>query len=138
MFTRAGNRSGGRRSKRAVRSPDRRYERRRRRSANGERASTDTGQAAVLVLTVTAVLLVVIVLAVAAMGRTSIDRTRAQTAADAAALASLEGGRAAATIYAERHGAEVVEWFIGPEPFEVTVVVRLGDTTATARASNAP
>ncbi len=91
-----------------------------------------------LVLTVTAVLLVVIVLAIAAMGRTTIDRTRAQTAADAAALASLDGGRPAASAYARRHGAEVVEWFAGPEPFEVTVVVRVGDTTATARASNAP
>ncbi len=109
----------------------------RRRSERGE-ASADTGQAAVLVLAVTAVLLVVIVVAMAAMGRTAIARTRAQTAADAAALASLDGGRSAASVYAERHGAEVVEWFAGPEPFEVTVVVRLGDTTATARASNAP
>ncbi|MGB3736663.1 MAG: pilus assembly protein TadG-related protein [Ilumatobacter sp.] len=98
----------------------------------------DRGQAAVLVITVAAVLLVVIVLALATMGRTAVDRTRAQTAADAAALASLDGGRPSADSLAEQHGAAVVSWFRGPGTSEVTVTVRLGDTTATARASNAP
>ena len=100
--------------------------------------TNDVGQAAVLVVTVSAVLLVAIVLALGAMGRTAVDRTRAGTAADAAALASLEGGREAAETLASRHGATVVTWFRGPGPSEVTVTVRLGDTTATARASNAP
>jgi len=98
----------------------------------------DEGQAAVLVVVVAAVLLVAIVLALATMGRTAVDRTRAQTAADAAALASLEGGRSAADSLAQRHEAVVVAWFRGPGPFEVTVTVRIGDTSATARASNAP
>ena len=103
-----------------------------------QRHRRDTGQAAILVVAVTAVLLVSIVVAVAALGRASIDRARAQTAADAAALASLDGGRSAADSLAHRHGASVVSWFRGPGVAEVTVVVRLGDTTATARASNAP
>lgn len=89
-------------------------------------------------MTVAAVLFVAVVVALAVMGRTAIDRTRAQTAADAAALASLDGGRAAAVSLAHRHDAEVVTWSRGPGPSEVTVVVRLGDTTATARASNNP
>ena len=105
---------------------------------DGRSPSNDRGQAAVLVITVSAVLLVAIVLALGSMGRTAVDRTRAHTAADAAALASLEGGRAAAVLLAHRHGASVVTWFRGPGPSEVTVTVRLGDTTATARASNAP
>lgn len=66
------------------------------------------------------------------------DRARAQTAADAAALASLEGGRAAAVDLAARHGGSVVSWIRGPGAHEVTVVVRLGDTTAAARASDSP
>lgn len=91
-----------------------------------------------LVVTVAAVLMVVSTMALGAMGRTVLDRTRAQTAADAAALASLDGGRAAAGELALRHGATVVAWSAGPGPFEVTVTVRVGDTTATARASDAP
>ena len=98
----------------------------------------DDGQAAILVVVVSAVLLVAIVVALGTMGRTSLDRTRAQTAADAAALASFEGGRGEAALLAERNGATLVEWFRGPGPWEVTVTVRRGDTTATARASNAP
>jgi hypothetical protein len=101
-------------------------------------AARDDGQAAVLVIAVAAVLLVAVVLALGMMGHTAVDRTRAQTAADAAALGSLDGGRSAAVSLAQQHGASVVTWFRGPGPAEVTVTVRLGDTTATARASNAP
>lgn len=100
--------------------------------------SADRGQAALVVVVVAAVLLVAVVSALAVMGRTAIDRTRAQTAADAAALAALDGGRGAADELATAHGATVMEWVRGPGPNEVTVTVRLGDTTATARASNAP
>lgn len=100
--------------------------------------SCDAGQAAVLVVAVAAVLLVAILAGLGSMGRTAIDRTRAQTAADAAALASLDTGRVGATSMANRHGASVVTWFRGPGPHEVTVTVRLGDTSATARATNSP
>ncbi|MFT6291494.1 MAG: hypothetical protein ACJAR2_002096 [Ilumatobacter sp.] len=98
----------------------------------------DRGQAAVLVVAVAAALLVTMVVALASMGRTTIDRTRAQTAADAAALASLDGGRRAAMDLAAHYEAVVVTWSRGPGVGEVSVVVRLGEVTATARASNAP
>jgi len=98
----------------------------------------DRGQAALLVVCVSAVLLVAVLAAASSMGRAVLDRQRAQTAADAAALASLEGGRAIAVDFASRHGAVLVTWSDGPGPHEVTVVVRVGDSTATARASDAP
>lgn len=102
------------------------------------RRDTDHGQAAVVVVTTTTVLLIVFVLAVASMGRGVLDRTRAHTAADAAALASLDGGRGAAVELARQHDATLLSWARGPGQFEVTVTVRVGVSTATARASNEP
>lgn len=99
---------------------------------------SECGQSAVLVLVVVAMLGAVLAAALADFGAAVQQRARAQTAADAAALASLDGGRWAAERFAARHGAAVVTWHRGPGPFEVTVVVRLGDATATARASNRP
>ena len=98
----------------------------------------DRGQAAVLVVLVGATMFVLLSAALVTLGGRVVDRTRAQTAADAAALASLEGGRGAADNLAQRHGATVVDWHRGPGPDEVTVVVRLGSETATARATDAP
>ncbi len=98
----------------------------------------DAGQSSVLVLVVAVALGVALMTALVDFGGIVQDRARAQTAADAAALASLVGGRAAATDYAMRHGAAVISWTPGPGDHEVTVTVRLGDSTATARASNAP
>ncbi len=94
------------------------------------------GQAAIVLLAVVAVLVVTMSVAVAAMGRTTIDRTRAQTAADAAALAALDGGATVAETLAARHGAVVVEVDIAGDV--ATVTVRLGEVTATARATDAP
>lgn len=91
-----------------------------------------------LVVAVAAALLVVIVVALADMGSTTADRTRAQTAADAAALASVDAGRSRADELAAAHGATVIAWTRGPGPDEVTVTVRIGDVTATARASISP
>lgn len=76
--------------------------------------------------------------ALADLGGHVIDRGRAQHAADAAALGSLDGGRRAAAELARRNGAELVSWSAGPGPDEVTVVVRVGATVATARATDAP
>lgn len=98
----------------------------------------DDGQAAVFVLVAVAVLFVVVSSALAAVGGHMVDRTRAQTAADAAALGSLSGGRAAAVRLAAAQDGDIVSWEAGPGPHEVTVVVRVGDLTATARASDAP
>jgi uncharacterized membrane protein AbrB (regulator of aidB expression) len=98
----------------------------------------DLGQAAVLVVIVAAVLFVSLSVGLLMVGGRMIERTRAQTAADAAALASLSGGRAAAVTLAQRHGAELVAFTAGPISGQVTVVVRVGDTTAAAAATDTP
>lgn len=100
------------------------------------RVRRESGQAAIVLLAVVAVLVVTISLAVAAMGRTTIDRTRAQTAADAAALAAVSGGPPAAAALAARHGAIVTALSVDGE--EVTVTVRIGAVSATARATDSP
>jgi hypothetical protein len=87
---------------------------------------------------VTAALGAALLAALVNFGGITQDRARAQTAADAAALASLDGGRAVAADYAQHHGGVLVSWVSGPGEHEVTVVVRVGDSVATARASNAP
>ena len=102
------------------------------------RCWSDRGQSAVLVLVITATLGAALLAALVDFGGMTQDRARAQTAADAAALASFDGGRVVAADLAERHGGVVVSWLLGPGEHEVTVVVRVGDSTATARASNAP
>jgi hypothetical protein len=99
---------------------------------------SDQGQAAAMVLALAAGMLVALTSATLAVGGQMIDRTRAQTAADAAALGSLRGGRAAARALADEHGATLVSYTSGPNPGQVTVVVRLGETTAAAAASDAP
>ena len=98
----------------------------------------DHGQAALLVVVGAATLLAASVAALSTIGTQLVDERRAQTAADAAALAALVGGRAGAAEFAARHGATLVSWERGPGPHEVTVVVTVGDTPATARASDAP
>ncbi len=100
--------------------------------------SRETGQAAIVVVVATLVLMAAVVVGAASLGRTTSDRARARTAADAAALAALDGGRPAAVELAAANGAELVSWTPGPGPHEVTVVVAVGDVRATARASNAP
>jgi hypothetical protein len=103
-----------------------------------QRQRHDAGQSSVLVLVVATVLGMSLTAALADFGGITQDRARAQTAADAAALASLAGGEGAAHDFAMLHGALVISWSRGPGEHEVTVVVRFGDSTATARASNAP
>lgn len=97
----------------------------------------DVGQSAVILLVVVLALGIALLAALVDFGGITQERVRAQTAADAAALASVDGGREAAVRFAAHHGATVVSWVRGPGPDEVTVVVGLGATTATARASNA-
>ncbi len=64
------------------------------------------------------------------------SRQRAQNAADAAALAGVTGGEGAARHLARVNGAALVSW--RRDGRTVTVVVRLGDTSARARATDAP
>ncbi len=100
--------------------------------------ASESGQSSVVVLAVAAAFGVLLLSALADFGGVTHDRSRAQTAADAAALASLAGGRSAAVSLARQNGATVVEWSRGPGIGEVTVVVRLGASYATARASDKP
>ncbi len=60
------------------------------------------------------------------------DAARAQTAADAAALAGAAGGRGEAARYAEANGGELVDYVAFGSV--VTVVVKVGEATAAARA----
>ena len=106
-------------------------------SSSIERRS-DRGQAALLVVVVATVLLAATLSGLAALGRTAADRAHAQTAADAAALAALDGGRSAAADVAARNGAVLVSWRRGPGEDEVTVTVSVDGVTASARASDAP
>jgi hypothetical protein len=78
------------------------------------------------------------VVALATLGRDIVERTRARTAADAAALASVDGRRADAERLADEHGGVVVTWRREPGGHDVMVEVRVGDATARARASSAP
>ncbi len=98
----------------------------------------DRGQVAVAVVLIGATIFVLLMSALSNLGGLMIDRVKAQTAADAAALASLDGGRSKADELAHIHGAMVILWQRGPGRDEVTVVVQLGEATATARATDAP
>jgi hypothetical protein len=72
----------------------------------------------------------------AALSRDLIDVSRARSAADAAALASVEAGPAAAIELATANGATLVSWAqVGSD---VVVEVRVGDAVARARATNVP
>lgn len=63
-------------------------------------------------------------------------RQRAQNAADAAALAGVDGGEPAARRLADSNGGVLVSW--RRDGRVVVVVVRVGDATARARATDAP
>lgn len=98
--------------------------------------SRDAGQAAVFVVIILTTIALVLIMAVARLGTAVLDRSAAQTAADAAALASLTGGRDAAVAVAQANGGVMVSWSSGAH--EVAVTVRVGDEVATARATDAP
>lgn len=104
------------------------------------RRRRDDGQAAVLLVMVVCVVFAMSTAALATLGQDMKQRTRAQSAADAAALAGLVQGRAVGEEIAARHGASVVSWTTARavDGQVITVVVRLGDATATARASDRP
>ncbi len=65
-----------------------------------------------------------------------IDHQRAQSAADAVALAGVNGGRSSSNAFAVANHAELLGWTrVGRT---VTVEVVVGDQTATARATDEP
>jgi outer membrane lipoprotein SlyB len=87
-------------------------------------------------------LLVVVViasLAVIAIGQFAgriVERGRAQSAADAAALAGTTGGQPAAVRLAANNGAHLLSYRQRGD--EVTVVVEVNGQRATARATDGP
>jgi hypothetical protein len=87
---------------------------------------------AVLAVALAIVVLVVALLVIGRVGRTVVDRARARTAADAAALAGVSAGRARAQALAERNGARLIDFeAVGDE---VDVTVEVGSVRASARA----
>lgn len=103
--------------------------------ARGVRWRGESGQAVPLVAAVI-VLAGVLTIALGSMAGDVIDAARAQTAADAAALASIEGGQRAAAQFAARHGGDLVAWSRRNEV--ITVAVRVGDVVRDARATGGP
>lgn len=99
------------------------------------RNRVDGGQAVMLVLAV-AVVIVVVAMAAARFGARVVHREQAQAAADAAALAGVDGGRpGAARVASANHGTLVSFEARGDD---VVVVVTVAGERATARATRAP
>lgn len=98
----------------------------------------DAGQAAMLGVLWVAVMAVLVVGLVGFAARLG-EAQRAQHAADAVALAAVDGDRAAADRVAALAGGEIVavEWHLTGGSW-VEVTVRVGSHRATARASRAP
>jgi uncharacterized membrane protein len=94
--------------------------------------SRDDGQASILLVLVVVVGLVAMLL-VTELGGVVLDRARARTAADAAALAGEDGGRGAAEALARENGGVVEAWSTRGGSTEVTVRVGHARATATAR-----
>ena len=65
-----------------------------------------------------------------------VERQHAQSAADAAALAGVTGGRVAAGELAAANGGALVGWSVAGR--QVTVRVQIGDQVAVARATDEP
>lgn len=95
----------------------------------------DRGQATVLLLAVMALVAVALV-ATARFGARVVAREQAQVAADAAALAGVSGGRAAASRLAAANGGRLVRFTSDGDT--VMVWVRVGVDVATAKATRAP
>ena len=105
--------------------------------AGTRRSGDDRGQ----VLPLVAIVVLVaagVALAVGLLGAVVIDRTRARTAADAAALAGVHGGRAQAEAVAAANGGRVRRYVEAGGDVEVTVQVGRAQATARARAGRAP
>ena len=93
----------------------------------------ERGQALPILLVALAVALIAIAV-VARVGVVADDRARAQTAADAAALAGAAGGRSEAARLARANGAALVDYRASGAT--VVVVVVVGDASARASAES--
>lgn len=90
----------------------------------------------VLLATLAVAFVGLVALATAELGVAMVQRQHAQTAADAAALAGVDGGRTEAARLATANGGQL-EVF-GRVGWTVTVTVRWGDASARASASDGP
>ena len=91
----------------------------------------DQGQALPLLAGVLA-LVATVAIGLVALGNLVGERARAQTAADAAALAGAARGRPAAVAMARENHGDLESFAV--QGAEVEVTVRVGDATATSRA----
>ena len=91
----------------------------------------DQGQALPLLAGVLA-LVATVAIGLVALGNLVGERARAQTAADAAALAGAARGRPAAAAMARENHGDLESFAV--QGAEVEVTVRVGDATATSRA----
>jgi hypothetical protein len=96
----------------------------------------DRGAVGVMVVMVAAAMSASVLVALERVAGDLVDAQRARTAADAAALAGVHGGRPTAARIAAANGGELVGWADVDDA--VTVEVRVGDAVATARATDAP
>lgn len=108
-------------------------------AVGGRSSLTDRGSFVVVVAMVVA-LVGAMSLGAARLGTAVVRRDRAQVAADAAALAGVEGGRARAGVLAAANGAAMVSFVRtgGSDGWTVTVEVDREGVTARARASSRP
>jgi hypothetical protein len=90
----------------------------------------------VLVMLVSVAFTAAVVVAMAPVLGGLIDHQRARSAADAAALAGVTGGRPASVDLAAANGAELVAW--SRDGRRVTVSVRVGEQVVSARATDEP
>lgn len=99
-----------------------------------QRRQAEGGQVMPLVVAVM-VVVGVVMMALTHLGVAAADRARAQTAADAAALAGAADGRPAADELAVANGARLVSYREVGSDVIVTVAVNAARATARARAS---
>lgn len=103
------------------------------------RLTGESGGASIIVLALVVVLVQVMSVATGTVGRAVVERTRAQNAADAVALAGVLD-EALAERVAVANGARIVAFDVRGGPLDRTVdaTVAIGRATGVARATLAP
>jgi hypothetical protein len=96
----------------------------------------DRGSMLVFVMLVGVAFTAAVTLALLPVLTALIYHARAESAADAAALAGVTGGEAASGAIAAANGAALVAW--SRSGHDVTVTVQVGEQEATARATDEP
>jgi len=96
----------------------------------------DRGSMLVVVVFVGVAISAAVVMAIVPLLGGLIDRQQAGSAADAAALAGVTGGRGGSAALATANGGDLVGW--SRSGGQVTVQVRVGDQVVTARATDGP